>query len=317
MKKLILIVIIISSFISACKKTDVEIPDKPIDKPVIIKPYKIELSIDKAIIKGNNIDAAILKTKVTDINGVELSDAVKLTANGVPFTGTAFKTSIQGDYTFQGSIGTLLSNSVSIKVNENLDGKPYKIELTTDKISSFIAAYNLEEVNFQTKVTDVNGTVLTDKPNITVNGNPFLGTSFKTNTPGTYIFEASLGTIKSNTKTIYAEERAEKYVTIISSKIEKINSVGLVQIGIQFKNISNKRLKYIAFSVSCYNAVNDLMKEEITGRTTYTFNATGFWEPNIERYPSYEIGYYTGAKSIKTTLYSVTLEDGTIIKATK
>jgi len=308
MKKLILVILTITFL--GCGKSKID----PTPEPV--KPTKIELTFERAVIKANGIEQTVLSTKVTDANGNIMNEVCIITMNATPFTGSTFKTTAHGDYTFQASIGSLLSNTVIIKATENLDGKPYKIELNTDKPSSFIAAYGIEEINFTTKVTDINGTVLTDKPNITVNNNPLSGTSFKTNTVGTYIFEAYIGTIKSNTKTIYAEERAEKYVTISKSLIEKINSAGLVQIGIQFKNISDKRLKYIGFTTVVYNAVGDVMSEEITRRTSYTYNATGFWEPNTERYPSYEIGYYTGAKSVKTTLYSVTLEDGKIIKAT-
>lgn len=199
--------------------------------------------------------------------------------------------------------------------------KPFKIEITTDKASAFqanytfIEAYNIDEPQLKVKVSDKDGNLMNEPFKITVNGNDYIGNSFKTDIPGDYIFEASVGTLISNKHTIKASEIAEKYITIESSYIQSINSVGKVIATIKFKNISNKRLKYVGFKASCYNSVNDIMKEEITGRTTYTFNATGFWEANSSNTPSYEIGYYTGAKSVKIELYSVTLEDGKIIYA--
>lgn len=281
------------------------------------KPYKIEITSDKSVIKADNVEIATISIKITDIKGKIVTGDYKLSINGLDFYGTSFKTNTPGEYEFKASFAGIVSNSLKIKANENLAGKPHKIELSTDKtvINNYtiIRAYNLDVVTFKAKVTDIFGTVLNENVSITMNGNPFTGTTFKSDIPGEYNFKASIGSLTSESHTIKVRDIAEKYVTIASSRIEKINSAGLVQIGIQFTNISNKRLKYVGFTVVCYNAVGDIMREEIVGRTSYSFNATGLWEPNKQNYPSYEIGYYTGAKSIKVTLNSVTLEDNTVI----
>lgn len=313
MKRLLLLLLITASF-AGCKKSEEEV------KPILtVKPAKIELTFEKSAIKANGIEETTIYTKVTDANGGIMKEKCIITLNGIIFTNSTFKTTTHGDYTFQASIGTLFSNTVIIKASENLDGKAYKIELSTDKggVKDFVSiiADNNDFVSFKTKVTDINGTIVNENPTLTLNGVQYNGTTFKTSVAGVYNFQASLGSVKSNIYAVSAKEIAEDYITIESSYIQSINSVGKVIATIKFKNISNKRLKYVGFKASCYNSVNDLMKEEITGRYSYTFNATGFWEANSSNIPSYEIGYYTGAKSVKIELYSVTLEDGKIIYA--
>lgn len=198
--------------------------------------------------------------------------------------------------------------------------QPTKIELSSNwstvfTTSAVINSDNIEEIILSTKVTDKNGSTLNTDCKMTLNGNSFTSTSFKTLTPGSYIFQASIGDLKSNEYKVTAKDLAQRYASILTSSIYSVNSVGLVTVGIGYKNISTKRLKYINFSVSCYNRVNDIIKEEIKGSVSISCRATGFFEPAQSTASYFEIGYFTGASSIKATLQSVTFEDGTIVTA--
>lgn len=198
--------------------------------------------------------------------------------------------------------------------------QPVKIELSSNWLSivstfATIKSDNIEEIIFSTKVTDKNGAILNKDCQITLNGVNYTSTSFKTITPGVYTFQATYADLKSNEYKVTARDLAERYASIIKSSIFSINTVGLVTVAISHKNIASNRLKYVTFSVSCYNRVNDIIREEIKGSSSISCKATGFFEPTQSTASYFEIGYFTGATSIKATLQSVTLEDGTIINA--
>ncbi len=213
----------------------------------------------------------------------------------------------------------LVLNSCSKGESEDIvpESTPQKIELTSDKslytFGASIEANNIEVVTLLTKVTDQNGDVLNKSCSITLNGVPYSDKTFKTGTGGDYEFQASIGSLKSNTYTINAYETADKYVTLQSSSIQSVNSVGLVTVGITFKNISSKKLKYVNFNVECFNQVNDKMYEEITGKSSIVCQGTGFFSPGETKTLYFDIGYFTGVKSINAKLSMVTLEDGSKI----
>lgn len=116
MNRLVLILLLASCLIG-CKKSSFTGP--LVDQPSVAKPAKIELTFERAVIKANGIEQTTLSTRVTDANGNVMNEICTITMNGIPYSNAAFKTSAQGDYTFQASIGTLLSNSFIVKATEN------------------------------------------------------------------------------------------------------------------------------------------------------------------------------------------------------
>ncbi len=193
------------------------------------------------------------------------------------------------------------------------DNSPYKIELTSDQsiytFGASIRANGTEQATLSTKVTDKYGNILNKSCSLTLNGEPFSGKTFKTNTAGDYDFQASIGSLRSNVYTISAYEIAEEYVTIKSSSIQSINSVGLVTIAVTFTNISDVKLKYVNFNVQCFNSVNDKMYEEITNSSSITCKGTGYFSPGETKTLFFDIGYFTGVNSINVNLGMVMLED--------
>lgn len=198
--------------------------------------------------------------------------------------------------------------------------KPFKIELSSN-LSEYpvtevsMKSDNKQEMTLLAKVTDRNGIILNKDCKFTLNGNDFNGSSFKTITPGKYIFQASIEDLKSNEYKVTVRDLAERYASVVSSKIYSVNSADLVTIAITFTNISNKKLKYINFDVSCYNKVNDVIKEQLKGSYSIVCQATGFFDPQQSATNYWQLGYFAGASSIKVTLRSVTFEDGTIVYA--
>lgn len=193
---------------------------------------------------------------------------------------------------------------------------PFNIELTSDWSTStlneaIINSDDKEEITFSAKVTNKKGEILNKDFALTKDGVQFIGKKFKTITPGKYVFQAAIGELKSNVYKVTARDFAERYAEVESSRIVSINSAGLVTVSIKGKNISNKRLKYITYKVSCYNKVNDLIREEINKSSYITCRATGLFEPNQSLTADFIIGYFSGTTTIKSGLYSITFEDGT------
>jgi len=189
---------------------------------------------------------------------------------------------------------------------------PVKIELTTDKPvtadRTIIKAYGLEEAVFKTVVTDKDGNILNIVPKITLSGSDYNSSSFRTDIPGYYKFQASIGGLLSNTHEITAREIAEKYVEILSTPtIKSISPAWLVTVSIPFKNISNQRLRNVSFSVECLNAAGAVIKEDNSTRTIAICSTKEITEPNSSETPDLEVGYYPGTKTIIVRIYSVTM----------
>lgn len=277
-------------------------------------PYKIELSSDRAEIMANDVQEVIFHCKVTDINGVVLPVICSFTVNETPSDNT-FKTAVKGEYTVQASFGSLLSNKIMIRATDEVEGKPFKIILDSDRYMGIIKANNKDEAVFKVRVTDITGKVLNDSYKLTISGNPFSGISFKTDKPGDYVFQASIGTLTSNSYILAAKEIADSYITLQNSKISNVTSSGLVTVDLTFKNNSTKTLKYVTFDVSCYNKDDQIIKEATQGSTSIGCQATGFFDPGSVSTSSFQLGSFPGVDHIKVILRSVTLADGTIITA--
>lgn len=276
--------------------------------------HKIELSADRAEIMANDVQEVLFNCKVTDKNGLELPVNCSFTVNNIPSDNT-FKTSNPGEYSVQASFGGLVSNKITIKANSGVDGKAFKIILDSDRYLGTIKANNKDEAVFKVRVTDLAGRVLNEPYQLTVNGNPFSGTSFKTNQAGEYVFQAAIGSLTSNRYAVTATEIADTYITIQSSTIETISTGNKVTVGITYKNTSAKALKYATFDVSCFDKNGVIIQESVKGSTVVGVQATGFFDPGRVDTSRFEIGTFPGTDHIKVTLRSVTLDDGTIITA--
>lgn len=198
--------------------------------------------------------------------------------------------------------------------------QPAKIELTTDKPATsdrtIIKAYGLEEAVFKIKVTDKDGNILNIAPKITLSGNDYNGNSFRTDNPGYYHFQASIGSLMSNTHEIRARGIAEKYVAFTGTPtIKSISPDGLLTISVPFKNISGGELRNVAFVVECLNAAGDVIKENNSTRTSALFSTREPTAPNSSAISDSEVGYFPGTKAIVVKIYGVTMPSRVMIYA--
>lgn len=309
MKNTIYLMLLMIAFVS-CKKED----SGGLGKDSSIRVEEITLSSNKTSLIADNKDEIKIDYKIkTNIGLLFTHDKLRITANGIPLNEAKFKTNTKGTYEIVATLNNIKSNTIKVVANENLIGVPHKIELGfKNKIINNLASIYIDNIDFvewEVKIYDIQNNLLDVPYQTFVNEKPHSGKLFKTTEEGTYEISVSAGGITSNKIKVVANDWAERYVTINSSRIQSKNSVGKVTVSIDLKNISDKRLKYIGFTTTFYNAVGDVVKEEITGNSSYTFNGVGFFEPNTSRFVSYELGYYTLASSVKTKLYSVTLEN--------
>ena len=77
------------------------------------------------------------------------------------------------------------------------------------------------------------------------------------------------------------------------------------------KNVTNKTIKYITFTIEFYNAVDDLTVEEHTNKTSKTIRVTGPIEPQNALYIRGIVGYSVDCQSIKITDINIDYMDGT------
>lgn len=313
MKKFLPVLFIISLCLFGCKKPR---QLQEIDINSIID--RIELTSSKTELNGNNKDEAILKVVVTNASGKILNENFRLTLNGLPFEGDTFKTAIPGDYIFQASVGKFTSNMLTIKASENLDGKPHKIVLMSNRsvleTGAHIRADNISEAMFSVKVTDINGASVNHDYELTLDGKPFSGNRFKTDKQGEYTFRASIGPLRSNLYKITADDLIEKYVAILSSKIKDISPTGSLIIEVKCQNISNQKLRGTVFNIVIYNTHNEIIKNYI-GFSSTPAEIFGPNAPNEIITKEWNLGSFPNAAYIIVTLNAVILEDGTNIYA--
>jgi len=317
MKQALWILIIASSIFTGCKKSgEINTPD---DNEAI--PYSIELfstipgGIEEETIRANNSDEVVLKYKVKDVKGNVIDTTCSITLNAVNYPALTFRTAKPGEYAFQASVGKIKSNIHVVKAILSPPGTPFKIILTSDKYLGSIKASGRDKINFKASVTDANGKELSSQYQLILNGKPFTETSFATDKPGYYIFQAAIGNLVSNEYTVTANEIADRYLKIQSYKIDNIDQTGIVTASITFKNISSIDLKYATFDISCYNQAGELIYEDRNGSSIISCLATGFFLAGTEDTSKFQIGKFSGIASIKAVLRSVTLGDGTLLYA--
>jgi hypothetical protein len=106
-------------------------------------------------------------------------------------------------------------------------------------------------------------------------------------------------------------------IAIIGYRTGVPNSVGGVNAYITWQNISLKEIKYIVFSVTPYNRVNDIVSCEISRKTTAKLSGTGPIKPNaiIGAYNYWENVWYNSTIGyITIDNVKVTFMNGTIVE---
>lgn len=88
----------------------------------------------------------------------------------------------------------------------------------------------------------------------------------------------SLTTIQNMTA-----EEVTSIISISRAKIAKVNSVGGADVVLNWRNNSDKSIKYITFNISVYNAVSDIITDEISGKSQFKCRLTGPIEPITEK----------------------------------
>lgn len=68
-------------------------------------------------------------------------------------------------------------------------------------------------------------------------------------------------------------------ILIVRALTNPPNSVGGIDVGIQFFNLTDEPLKYVIFEVTPFNAVGDIVASEISQKTTEIIKVTGPIEP--------------------------------------
>lgn len=92
--------------------------------------------------------------------------------------------------------------------------------------------------------------------------------TIETTTPATTTMAET--TIKQLSK-----EEVQSIISIAGTKITDINSADGVDVAVFWRNNSDKEIKYITFTFQIYNAVNDIVSDEISGKNTFICKLTG------------------------------------------
>ena len=110
-------------------------------------------------------------------------------------------------------------------------------------------------------------------------------------------------------------EKKQKSPVTISGWTYTIDSVGGVEWNFKLTNNSDKTIKYVVMEWNCYNAVGDLIYDEISGKSSHSVRYTGPLEAkhtsNVQRNTT--LFYNYNYKSAKLTKLQVEFMDGTII----
>ncbi len=93
----------------------------------------------------------------------------------------------------------------------------------------------------------------------------------------------------------WSKSEVRNLIQIRSVYVDDINSAGGVDMEIQWKNTSNKTIKYIYFDAKPYNAVGDIVPCEIRGYKLFTGYCTGPFEPEYTSWWYYDGTYYGGS----------------------
>lgn len=115
----------------------------------------------------------------------------------------------------------------------------------------------------------------------------------------------------------WPEEKQKSPVTISGWRYT-IDYVGGVEWNFKLTNNTDKEIKYVSMEWYCYNAVGDLVRCEITGKSSHSVRYTGPLGPgqtsNTQRNTT--LFYNHSYKSAKLTKLQVEFMDGTIINVT-
>lgn len=111
-------------------------------------------------------------------------------------------------------------------------------------------------------------------------------------------------------------ELISKNIQIINFYTSEPNSAGGVDCNIIWKNTSSKVVKYARFTVTPYNAVDDVMKSEIGGASTKTLESTGPINPGVtDGYGTIytNVWYNSSISKMKITAIELEYMDGSIV----
>ena len=90
------------------------------------------------------------------------------------------------------------------------------------------------------------------------------------------------------------------------------NYAGGVDFHVEFKNISTKTIKYIVFVVEPKNAVNDIVKCSMTGKSVTRLQMTGPIYSGQGKYPTWSsVWYNTDIKTVSIQSIEIEYMDGT------
>jgi hypothetical protein len=185
---------------------------------------------------------------------------------------------------------------------------PSKITINTDN-----STLCNDTAKIDVKVFDQYNNIFTLNTQVYCNDSIIPENQFYSSVPGIYSIYAKADNLTSDEILITVEPNVRNFVSVNNYQITDINSVGLVTVKISYTNISDKTFKYVIFKVSCFNAVNDLMKEEIRSSTSILCQATGFLSPGQKEYNYWEVGYFSGVKSITVESDHVILDDNSTV----
>ena len=106
-------------------------------------------------------------------------------------------------------------------------------------------------------------------------------------------------------------------ITFLSIRYN-IDSVGGVEWDFEIKSNSQKTIKYITMYWNCYNAVGDLVKDQITGKTNYGIKITGPIEYGYSSTWNNTSKFYNhNFDHLKMTKVQVEFMDGTVVQITE
>ena len=206
MKKLLILLTIVSLILPSCKKTPV-----------------ITLSVDKSEISANGIDVAKFKVICNDEDDVTNEARIFFADTNKELTGKTFSTTEAKTYTFYATYDDATSGKITVKAveviddNDNDDDDEVVLELSVNKTSIF--ADGEDAAVFTVKA---DGNVLSENYQVfNVADNSLVENgSFVTTEAGSYTFVALYNEVYSNEVTIVAEsvETPDPVVELVADK---------------------------------------------------------------------------------------------------
>lgn len=105
------------------------------------------------------------------------------------------------------------------------------------------------------------------------------------------------------------KEKMQNTLRIYQSIVSEVDSAGGVDLKVSYNNTSDKTINYITFTVEVYNAVGDIVSDEITDKSIFNLKETGPIGPGGGSIKSTKYEYKRGEAKEVDVYYGTTWEN--------